>query len=508
MVGLAIGFVMGIGNASQSVAINSKAGLRPSSQKLYDVLSYLQYRYVDSVNIDSLMNKAINEVFDGLDPHSEYIEPINSQEISESLDGNFEGIGVEFNILNDTIRVVSPIEGGPSERLGILAGDKIIQIEDSVVAGIGIENRDVLSLLKGPKGSKVKVSIKRSNSDELIDFSITRDRVYINSVVSHYLMNEDFGYMRISKFSANTYEEFKSALSELVSQGMSKLVLDLRGNGGGYMEDAIRIADEFLSDDKLIVYTEGVASPKRTHSARYKGLFESGDLYLLVNEGSASASEILAGALQDWDRATIIGRRTFGKGLVQEQIPLEDGSMMRLTTARYYTPNGRMIQRPYERGRDEYYEEYAERFSADTATGHADMVLDSVEWGIKPDIRIPFVMDEQYEIVAILASIGVIQSEAYQYFAHNSSELTGQYSAPEELLNDFQIPSEIEDKVWNVIKEFSDYKPSWKSTYQKEVNLMFTSYLARQMFYQEGYYRIFNQLDPELRKAMESIQTE
>lgn len=333
-------------------------GQGSSNLSIYKVVRFLQYvssDYVDTINIDKLADDAIIEILRNLDPHSVYITKEDVRAMNEPLEGNFEGIGVEFNILNDTLMVVNPIPGGPSERVGIMAGDRIVDIDGTKVAGIGLKNSDVFKMLRGTKGTNVTVQIMRKGLAELLEFNITRDRIPIYSLDAAYMVQPRIGYIKLNRFALTTEEEFLEALNKLKKERMQDLILDLRGNGGGFLNASVALADHFLDDNKLIVYTEGRTSPKTDFMSTRNGEFKKGRLVILIDEGSASASEIVAGAVQDWDRGIIIGRRSFGKGLVQNQLPLPDGSMIRLTVARYHTPTGRVIQKPYNFGELESY---------------------------------------------------------------------------------------------------------------------------------------------------------
>lgn len=337
-------------------------GIRQRNDKLSTILNIIDRNYVDSVNHNDLVEAAIPAILKKLDPHSVYISAKDLARANESLQGNFEGIGISFNMLTDTILIISTIPGGPSEKLGLQAGDKILYVNDSLVAGKGISDEDVMGMLKGPKGTSVKVKIMRNGYNDLLTFNIIRDKIPIYSVDVAYMINENTGYIKINNFAITTFDEFMKGLKELKSKGMTKLIVDLRGNSGGIMEDAVQIANQFLKQGQLIVYTMGRNQPRNEARATGKGEFESGDLVILIDEWSASASEILAGAIQDNDRGTIIGRRSFGKGLVQEPIPFADGSGMRLTIARYYTPTGRSIQKPYSEGFTDYFDDLNSRY--------------------------------------------------------------------------------------------------------------------------------------------------
>ncbi|HIF15591.1 MAG TPA: S41 family peptidase, partial [Bacteroidetes bacterium] len=326
--------------------------------KVRELIDVIKHRYVDQVDSEKLSLSVIKNFLKELDPHSVYIPKKEFKSSRESLRGQFEGIGIVFSVFEDTIMVINAINGGPSDKLGIRSGDKIIKVDDELVAGVNISDNDVVKMLRGEKGSKVSVSIFRNGENEFLDFDIVRDKIPIFSVDAHYMVDDQTGYIKISRFSRETYNEFKVALIELKEKGMHKLVLDLMNNSGGYLGVAVQIIDELLAENALIVYTEGNSQNKKEYFASEKGDFENGKLVVLVDEGSASASEILAGAVQDWDRGMIVGRRTFGKGLVQEEYTFSDSSALRLTVARYFTPLGRSIQKPYDKGRQAYYEEY------------------------------------------------------------------------------------------------------------------------------------------------------
>lgn len=345
-----------------STSISQAQGDQMALKKLNTFFKYVELAYVDSVNADKMTEDAIKAVLKDLDPHSVYIPKKDLQRKNEPLKGNFEGVGIQFNILHDTITVVSPISGGPSEKLGIRSGDKIIKIEDKTVAGVGFTNKDVADHLRGKKGTKVNVSILRKGENELLDYEITRDKIPIYSVDAVYMAAPKTGYIKLNRFAATTMGEIYEGLDELEDQGMKNLILDLRGNSGGYLNVAIELADQFLDKGKLIVYTEGRSYPRDNTYATSRGRLKKGKLIVLIDEGSASASEIVSGAVQDWDRALVIGRRSFGKGLVQKPFALPDGSGMRLTISRYYTPSGRSIQKPYEGGAEEYYSDVLNRY--------------------------------------------------------------------------------------------------------------------------------------------------
>jgi carboxyl-terminal processing protease len=360
ILGIFIGTTFNLNTSFGGIPVDSKNRYN----KIEEIIKYIDQEYVDTVDDKKLIENTITSMLQTLDPHSAYISADELAANNEPLQGNFEGIGVEFNIVNDTIRVIDAIEGGPAEEVGVQAGDKIVKVEGKQVAGIKITNKMVMERLKGPGGTKVKISVFRNGKKALQDFTITRGTIPIYSVDVAYMVTPQTGYIKIARFAAATYEEYMSAFRKLKEKGLKNLIIDLRGNGGGYLNTATSIADEFLDNGKEILYTEGKARPRKDSKATSKGDFETGKLIVLVDDGSASASEILAGALQDNDRATIVGRRSFGKGLVQEQSEFSDGSAMRLTIARYYTPSGRCIQKPYNGDITEYYSEEYDRFKS------------------------------------------------------------------------------------------------------------------------------------------------
>src|SRR4030095_10619993 len=354
IVGMVIGF-----NLRENTMTNNFFKL-PRRTPLQEVLDLVRLKYVDAINTDTLADDAIEEMLTHLDPHSIYIPASKLQEVNEDLQGNFEGIGVEFQIIDDTVHVTSVLPEGPSDVAGLQAGDQFLKVGDSLVAGNKINPDRIKKLLRGPGTSQVKLAMLRNHEQKV--FTVRRGTIPLPSLDAAYMLDQGVGYIKLNKFAETTYEEFMQSLENLKKNKLKQLILDLRGNGGGILQEAVQIADEFLDDQKLIVYTQGNKIPKETYNAKPEGLFENGKLIVLVDELSASASEVLAGSLQDWDRATIVGRRSFGKGLVQEQYQLSDASALRLTVARYYTPLGRSIQKPYNNGLDEYNKELFERF--------------------------------------------------------------------------------------------------------------------------------------------------
>ncbi|MDX1652551.1 MAG: S41 family peptidase [Brumimicrobium sp.] len=479
----------------------------PKLRKINEVYTYIDRMYVDTVPSEEISDAAIVSMLEKLDPHSTYIPADEVNEANERIDGSFVGIGVRFNILKDTLLVVNPIPGGPSEKIGIQAGDKIIKIEGENVAGVGLKNSGVRERLLGEKGTKVRVSIDRGG-DELIEFTITRDEIPVHSVVSAYMVDSKTGYIKLTNFSRTTAEEVKTAISDLKKAGMKDLIFDLQGNGGGLLYAAKYVADEFLKDDKLIVYSEGRKQPKSVLKADTKGEFEKGNLVLLIDEGSASASEILAGAIQDWDRGLIVGRRSFGKGLVQRPIELSDGSQIRLTIARYYTPSGRFIQKPYD-DLEKYRNDYIDRFLHGEMT-HRDSISlpDSLKFktlikkrtvygggGIMPDIFVPLDTLEYSEFYKDLSRSGVINTFALNYANEHRDEILKNYSdarafkdgfkTDEAFMNRFFGYAVKEDSTLQFVQE--DYNIS-KDLLQIRLKAM----IAQNIWDYSAFYQIFN----------------
>nr|WP_155188332.1 S41 family peptidase [Fulvivirga lutimaris] len=488
--------------------------LNKDIQKFKEVLTLVDRNYVDEVNTSDLVEDAISHMLNKLDPHSYYISAKDKVAANEDLQGNFEGIGIEFNIFKDTIVVVTPLSGGPSESLGIMSGDQIIAIDDKNVAGVGFTNRDVQKHLKGPKGSEVKVTIKRKNKKSPIDFEIIRDKIPQYSVDASYMIDDEKGYIKISRFAATTYEEFRVAMIKLKGEGMTKLILDLQGNGGGYMNHAINIADEFISGDKKIVYTLGKETRYNSQAnGQRKGLFEEGELIVLVNEGSASASEIVTGALQDNDRALVVGRRSFGKGLVQAPMDLSDGSEMRLTISRYYTPSGRSIQKPYD-DMDDYSGDliarykHGEFFSADSIQFNDSLKYETLSGravygggGIMPDYFVPLDTSANSTYLNKLFISNSIQEFTFKYVNDNKKMLEGMDY--KDYFNDFKVTKQMRDELASIGKG-NGVKPDLNDMKKNQAlfDLHIRAQIARQIWDNEGFYPIFNQTNEVLQQAV------
>lgn len=493
-----------------------RMSIKSRSDKINNILNIIEANYVDTVNRYQLAESAIPAILKKLDPHSIYIPAKELARANEPLRGNFEGIGISFNILTDTILVISTIPGGPSEKLGLLPGDKIIYVNDSLVAGKNISDEKVMGLLKGPKGTVVKIRILRNRHKELLPFEITRDKIPIYSVDVDYMVNDNTGYIRINSFAVTTYEEFMNGIMEMKSQGMKKLIIDLRGNSGGVMEAAIRIANEFLEEDQLIVYTLGRSQPRNEARATGKGVFQDGDLVILIDEWSASASEILAGAIQDNDRGTIIGRRSFGKGLVQEPVVFTDGSGMRLTIARYYTPTGRSIQKSYKDGFDKYYDDLNVRYiHGEFEVSDSIQFTDSLKFttpggrivygggGIMPDKFVPV---DTTMLSPYLAKVRALIYRFVLKYTDTNREQLKKYTESDEmekyldkqaLLDQFVVFAENN----NVKKDPAGLKASGKI-----IHTQLKAYIARNILDNKGFYPIWEEIDTTLKYAIDYLE--
>lgn len=487
--------------------------------KITSLLEYIKLDYVDTINEKQLVEKTVTSMLQSLDPHSSYIPAADFAQVNETLEGNFEGIGVEFNIINDTIRVITPISGGPSDKLGIKAGDKIVKVEGKSVAGVKISNKEVFEKLRGKEGSTVLVSVMRSGSKSLIDFNITRGEIPLYSIDISYMVKPGIGYMKISRFAATTYEEYLSAFNALSKKGMKKLILDLRGNPGGFLKAAVDIADEFLMDGLQIVYTEGRSNPKKVYKATSRGSFENNPLVILIDEGSASASEIVAGATQDNDRATIIGRRSFGKGLVQDQRDLPDGSAVRLTVARYYTPTGRCIQKSYENGTEEYYKEEMERYSDGQMISADSNKLDKSKkyvtpggkivyggGGIMPDVFVALDTTKYSHFVNKLFYTGLITEFGFAYTDKHRAELMKKYSA-DKFVKEFNLGDNGVAEFYTLVQQKKIEIPDTeKAKSNANLKQLIKALIGRNLYDKDAYYPIINETDNSIKKAIEVLE--
>lgn len=489
--------------------------------KMNELLMRIESMYVEEVDLASLLETAIVSMLEEMDPHSVYIPAEELQAADEPLNGNFDGVGIQFNIFRDTIMVVSPISGGPSEKLGIMAGDRIVTVDGEVVAGTGVTNKDVQRLLKGPKGTLVTVGIKRGNDPELLTFEIIRDKIPIYSVDASFMVSPEIGYIKVNRFAKTTMTEMYGALAKLKAEGMQDLVLDLQGNGGGMLRTAIQMADEFLSGDKLLVYTEGRIYPRENTKARIPGRFEKGRLVVLIDQGSASASEIVSGAIQDWDRGLIVGRRSFGKGLVQRPVRLIDESAVRLTVQKYYTPAGRCIQKSYEGGVEEYRKEKYQRFESGELMSMDSLDLpDSLKYetriqgrtvygggGILPDVFVPLdTMDNSAYFSSILRK-GLDSRFALTFVDSIRTELESTYPTEDAFIDQFEVQ---EDMVAN----FQEFVASEGIEFNEEdwqrsgnaIEMRLKAMIGRNLLKQSTFYRVISGLNESLQKAVTILQ--
>ncbi|MBA2406821.1 MAG: S41 family peptidase, partial [Chitinophagales bacterium] len=483
------------------------------------VLDYVRAKYVDTVNLNVLEDGAIEKMLENLDPHSTFIPSKDLQEVNQELEGNFEGIGIEFFIVADTIMVVNVISGGPAESVGILSGDRIITINDSLFAGKEIDDQDVVNHLRGPKGSKVRVGINRKGSKSLTKFNITRDEIPMYSVDASYMIDPQTGFIKINRFSETTYDEFIAATKKLKQQGMSRLVIDLRQNGGGFLNAATDIVDELIDQPKLMVYTKGRVYSRTDYKTRVLGEFEEGKLAVLIDEGSASASEIVSGAIQDWDRGVIVGRRSFGKGLVQEQYGLSDGSALRLTVAKYYTPSGRCIQKPYNHDITAYYNDLLDRYQKGEFINKDSIKQgDTVKYytskgrvvygggGIMPDVFVP--LDTSNNSNTYLNEIlnqGLIQQFTYNYYSDHGRMLDNYKT-----LDDFRRNFTVSDEIYKSFTAFATKKvnaPKEKdmASARLYINNRIKAFLGREHFSIDAFYAVINDEDDTVQKALQAI---
>lgn len=518
-VAIALGVFIGYFLSGSSPGNTRIKGLGKSS-KLNDVLDYINEEYVDTLNRDQLEDDAIVSLLTQLDPHSAYIPAEDLQAVSEQLEGNFDGIGVEFNIQNDTIMVVAAITGGPSEELGISSGDRIVKIEGKNIAGIGVKNDVVMKKLRGKSGTIVNVGIIRPGNRKIIPYAITRGKIPIYSIDASYMATADIGYIKIARFAATTFDEYLKASNKLSQLGMKKLILDLRDNPGGYLNAAVDICDEFLADGKKMVYTQGKARKREDFDATSKGGFEEGGLVVLIDEGSASASEIVSGAVQDNDRGWVVGRRSFGKGLVQEEVRFDDGSAMRLTIARYFTPTGRCIQKSYKDGKDMYYQELGERYSrGEMASVDSMKSMDSIAYktpagrivygggGIMPDVFIPIDTAGYSAYLSEVSSKGLINRFAFQYIDGHRSELLGKYKTAKSFATSFNASALTAS--FAAFAEKSGVKADAQGLKHSAdiIQSQIQALMGRSLYGNEGFYTILNNRDKAIKKSIELLNS-
>lgn len=491
------------------------------ARKLQMALYAISNLYVDPTDQNKLVEDGIIGMLEKLDPHSNYLNPEETKEMTEPLQGNFDGIGIQFNMLTDTLYVIQVIPGGPSEKVGLRAGDRILQVNDTIIAGVQMKTNDIMKRLRGKKGTEVTVKVLRDKNPELLDFKIIRDKIPVFSLDAAYMLDKTTGYIKLNRFAASSMDEYKEAFAKLKKSGMKNLVLDLQGNGGGFLNIAIDLADEFLDRGKLIVYTEGTNQPREEANATNKGDFEQGRLAILVDEGSASASEIVSGAIQDWDRGVIVGRRTFGKGLVQKPIPLPDGSMIRLTVSRYYTPNGRSIQKPYEKGdADAYQHDLIDRYNkGELMSADSIHFPDSMKYntlvtgrtvygggGIMPDIFIPIDTTLSSPYHRRLVATGIVNRAAMNYLDEHRTEITRQYKNFDKYKAGFTISERLLQQVVEMANEEKiEYNEEQFNHAKPLLSLQLKALIARDMYEMNEYFQIMNDINDSLKAALRII---
>lgn len=509
------GVLLGI-TINKMGAGKQKAFSQLSADKLDQVMQFVMENYVDTVSEDQLYESVIDQMLLTLDPHSRYIPAEQLASVNEGLEGNFKGVGIQFQIIQDTVYVLATIEGGPSKEAGLMAGDRIIMVNDSLIAGIGINNEEVMKRLKGPAGTKVNVGIIRDGLDGIQTYPITRGNIPLFTARVAYMVDDKIGYIKIDNFNRNTHSEFAESLAYLIDQGMEDLIIDLQGNPGGILTEAVEIVDELMERKRLVTYTEGQSSPRFDYKTQRFGLFEEGELIVLMDQGSASASEIVAGAIQDWDRGLIVGRRSFGKGLVQRQIDLDDGSAIRLTIARYYTPSGRSIQKPYTNGYFEYENELYDRYENGELYSIDSLVLeDSTEYktmggrtvfgggGILPDVFVPrdsFWLDQEFTKYAAHA-----RTYMDIYFSRNSADFI-EMDDRRAFVESWEVNATVFEsfKVYAEGKEnISESPNSYEVLYLKT---MMKAELAKLLYDDSAYFQVMNTVNPIVRKGVELIR--
>ncbi len=518
--GIILGFLLQNSTIPHS-GISFVTGSRPAYHKVDEIIRYVDNNYVDSVNQEHLETDAIKGMMNDLDPHSQYITAAEFNAMNDPLRGSFQGIGISFRIEKDTIMVINTIPGGPSQKVGLMAGDRIVKVNDTLVARVHVTNNIAMHKLKGKKGTKVKVTIYRRGVPKLLHFTITRGIIPTYSLDIAYMVNKQLGYIKLNKFSATTYEEFDNAVRKLKKEGMKKLILDLRDNPGGYLNAAIRVADEFLPKGKIIVFTKGLHRPKTVAMSTSKGQLKHIDVAVLINEGTASAAEIVTGALQDNDVGVVIGRRSFGKGLVQEQFRLPDGSALRLTVARYYTPTGRCIQKPYKK--DDFKAYYAEAYHRylDGEMQHPDSIKfnKSLKFttpdgkvvygggGIMPDIYVPLAVDTIHSFYNILANKGLIFQFAFEYTDNHRAQLR-KFKKFKSFDKGFNMSNkEYRDLVAYVKDKGITGSPRKVRLSESKIKILFKAYVGRNILNAKGFYPIYHEIDPIFKKAVQVMDS-
>ena len=490
-------------------------------QKLLMVENIVNNLYVDNVDEEKIVENAVRGILENLDPHSSYSTKEETTSSQETMQGSFSGIGIQFNMQKDTLYVVQTIAGGPSEKVGILPGDRFIAVDDSIIAGRKLKNTDIMKRLRGPKGTKVNIKVKRGSNAELLEFRITRDDIPLNSIDAVYMADGKTGYIRLSRFAATSYKEFKDAITKLKKQGMQQLILDLTDNGGGYMQIAAQIANEMLNRGNLIVYTQGRKSPRQNLNADGSGTFRTQKVVVMINQFSASASEILSGAVQDWDRGVVVGRRSFGKGLVQREFLLPDSSSFRLTIARYYTPSGRNIQKPYVKGdREDYDKDIIDRYnhgelqSADSihfadSLKHTTLRLHRTVYGrggIMPDVFVPLDTTQYTDYHRRLVAKGIIPLFALRYVDKNRADLKAQYPDAQKFIKEFTVTDEMLNNLVDAGKaEKVDFDKSQFAKSKEMLRTFVKAAIANDLFSTGAYFQIVNEQNDIYKEALSII---
>lgn len=490
-------------------------------QKLLMVENIVNNLYVDNVDEEKIVENAVRGILENLDPHSSYSTKEETTSSQETMQGSFSGIGIQFNMQKDTLYVVQTIAGGPSEKVGILPGDRFIAVDDSIIAGRKLKNTDIMKRLRGPKGTKVNIKVKRGSNAELLEFRITRDDIPLNSIDAVYMADGKTGYIRLSRFAATSYKEFKDAITKLKKQGMQQLILDLTDNGGGYMQIAAQIANEMLNRGNLIVYTQGRKSPRQNLNADGSGTFRTQKIVVMINQFSASASEILSGAVQDWDRGVVVGRRSFGKGLVQREFLLPDSSSFRLTIARYYTPSGRNIQKPYVKGdREDYDKDIIDRYnhgelqSADSihfadSLKHTTLRLHRTVYGgggIMPDVFVPLDTTQYTDYHRRLVAKGIIPQFALRYVDKNRADLKAQYPDAQKFIKEFTVTDEMLNNLVDAGKaEKVDFDKQQFNQSKEMLRTFVKAAIANDLFSTGAYFQIVNEQNDIYKEALSII---
>ncbi len=490
-------------------------------QKLMMVENVINNLYVDEVDESKVVESAVKKMLEDLDPHSSYSSKEETTSTQETMQGSFNGIGIQFNMQKDTLYVVQTIAGGPSEKVGIMPGDRFIMVNDSLIAGQKMKNTDIMKRLRGPKGTKVNIKVKRGDRQELMEFRITRDNIPLNSIDAVYMADSKTGYIRLSRFAATSYKEFKEAINTLKGQGMEQLILDLTDNGGGYMQIAAQIANEMLTKGDLIVYTQGRKSPRQNLNADGTGTFKKQKVVVMINQFSASASEILSGAIQDWDRGVVVGRRSFGKGLVQREFMLPDSSSFRLTIARYYTPSGRNIQKPYTKGdREDYDKDIIDRYNhGELQSADSIHFADSLKYttlrlhrtvygggGIMPDVFVPLDTTQYTDYHRSLVAKGIIPQFALRYVDKNRAELKSTYADAQSFIKKFEVTDQMLDDMVEAGKAEKVELNEEQFAKSKELLRTFVkAAIANDLYNTSAYFQIVNNKNDIFQEALRII---